>query len=45
MWHLKKKKWYYLHNETGEKSFHRPACVGANDNGIRVIKNTQIIPS
>ena len=45
MWHLKKKKWYYLHNETGEKSFHRPACVGANDNGIRVVKNTQIIPS
>ncbi len=45
IWHLQNKKYYYRHNITGEKTFHMPKCFGGDDLNVKVIQNTQVIPS
>ena len=45
IWHLKRQKFYYLHEPTNEKYWKRPSQLGNSDEGIRVIKNTQSSPS
>ena len=44
-WNHYKKKYYYQHDSTGEKTMHMPPCFGGDDIGVKIIHGTQMIPS